>query len=248
MFKRFFTIFLVGIFFSHDGNASAYQNEANKRDLREIVILSYGSLVNNPSPTDGREALKIEGNFQKTNESLPVALSRKSRGDRITAVIDNKLGEDKKVYYAISGYKFLPNARLNLALREGATSQDKLKYIYYMKKKVRQGGIDNNEEKVSGVDGWYIRKDTNRSKIDNQTAKKLAQWADREGFTAIIWASFPPTFNSKKEVAKTLVDSPAILEATKGYVELMPDGAQTAIEKAVINKDKETLKRIAGMS
>lgn len=134
-----------------------YKDETTVRDIRNITILSYGSLVNDPAPIN-RPTLRAS-RFQSTNISLPVALSRKSRGDRITAIIDNNLGEPKPVYYAVSNFHFLPNARNNLAGREGIRLESNgydLTNIFYMKKKLHNDNQDPNEKTVIDSN-WLIR-------------------------------------------------------------------------------------------
>jgi hypothetical protein len=224
-----------------------YTNESGIRDKRNIAILSYGSLVNNPAPNDGRPALQIENGFQPTNINLPVAFTRQSskgqQNARITAVVDNKLGIPKQVYYTTSSFHYLPNARNNLAGREGVSLKQQkydLNNIFYMKKLLGNAQPDSNETIIQGK--WVIRNSTStRVQLTKDQAETLASWADENGFSAITWASFPPNYNSLQAVAKDLINNPTLLKKTQEYVSILPGGAQTKFEKAIL-KGKSELK------
>lgn len=220
-----------------------YRDENTIRDRREIAVLSYGSLVNDPAP-DNRPALKA-GQFSRSNITLPVALSRQSQGNRITAVIDNTLGTDKTMYYATSKFHFLPNARNNLAGREGVpfrSGQYSLDNIFYMKK---GGTRDSNETPISGSHNWVMRASDSRVVLSNDKSLEIAKWADQKGYTAVIWASFPPNKSSIREVARNLLSDTELLRNTKNYVDLLPDGPQTDLERAISRQDRPTLQRLA---
>ncbi|HXF90916.1 MAG TPA: hypothetical protein VNJ29_03190 [Candidatus Nitrosotenuis sp.] len=212
-----------------------YKDEQTVIDQRTIAILAYGSLVNNPDPGD-RPALKASP-FAPAGIKFPVALSRESRGSRITLVIDGKLGEPKDLYYATSTFRFLPNARNNLAGREGVPFRNdgyNLDNIFYMKKIINDRRPDLNEKPIPGTQ-WIIRMSNPRVELSTQKAQELANWADRKGFTALVWASFPPTYDSLSDVATTLINDQTILRNTQQYISELPGGAQTPFEQAVMS-------------
>lgn len=221
-----------------------YRDESTIRDRRNIAVLAYGSLVNDPAPTDGRPALQVDTAFGATNISLPVAFTRQSSkgtdNRRITAVIDNTFGTDKRVYAARSSFRFLPNARNNLAGREGVPfnareNKYNLDNIFYMKKGLPVNGqLDSNEKIVAGTRDWIIRTSDSRVELPSAKATAFANWADQNGYTAIIWASFPPTYTSVSAVARDLQNDSTLMRNTQNYVRILPDGAQTSFEQAVV--------------
>ena len=102
-----------------DANGYRYKDENTIQDKRKIAILSYGSLVKQAENHQTGARLDASA-FAPTEIRLPVSLARLSQGNRLTAVID-KNGKPKKVWAATSQFQFLPNARNNLAAREGST-------------------------------------------------------------------------------------------------------------------------------
>lgn len=70
--------------------------------------------------------------------------------------------------------------------------------------------------------------------ISDRIAQQLIRWADQNGFTAIIWASFPPTFHSKRDIVNALSNNRTLLMNTKSYIENLPDGPQTYLEHAIV--------------
>ena len=132
-----------------DAQGYHYKDENSIQDKRKIAILSYGSLVN--QATNRRTGVKLEATpFILTPVQLPVSLSRISQDNRLTAVIDRQ-GELKRVYAAQSKFQWLPNARHNLAAREGAsyrgqTDGYRLNSIFYMKKLLPGRAKDDNED------------------------------------------------------------------------------------------------------
>ena len=157
----------------------------------------------------------------------------------MTAVIDRD-GDPKRVWAATSKFQFLPNARNNVAAREGSpyrgqdTGYD-LTNIFYMKKFAHGRMKDANEETIAGSDRWVIRTEANeRQRIPMGTALALAQWADANGYSAIMWASFPPNLSSQQVAAAKLLENAELLRNSQDYVRKLPDGAQSAFEKAIV--------------
>ena len=233
-----------------DANGYRYRDESSIQDARKIAILSYGSLVNQRENQQTGARLEIRGNFQPTSISLPVSLSRRSNGPRITAVIDRE-GEPKRVWAAISVFGYLPNARNNVAAREGAQlrSQEQgydLSNVSYMKRLMPGRNRDNNEEAIAGTN-WAIRTEDARKKLPANIAKSIVDWAENNGFSAVIWASYPSNLGSKAEVIKLLVSDDALLRNTQAYVQNLPDGPQTDFERAVMAGKDALLRLIHGV-
>jgi len=61
---------------TYAGDPFKYKKEETVRDMRKIAVLAYGSLINDPAPSDGRPKLKISSQFASTGIKVPIALSR----------------------------------------------------------------------------------------------------------------------------------------------------------------------------
>jgi hypothetical protein len=225
-----------------DANGYRYRDENTIQDKRKIAILSYGSLVNQPANLTTGARLEATA-FQPTDIQLPVSLMRESSNNtpqrRITAVVDRD-GDLKRVWAATSRFQFMPNARNNLAAREGARLQSQdagydLANIFYMKKLVPGRMRDSNEEIVPGVDGWVIRTAANnRQQLPVEVQQNVARWANAQGYSAVIWASFPPNISNREEVIRRLAEDDTLLRNTQEYVRNLPDGAQSALERVIL--------------
>ncbi len=103
-----------------------YRNEIEVQDKRKIIVLAYGSLVNQKENQRTGNALRA-GQFYKTPLEAPTDFTRISSSGtqqrRVTIVIDNQSQQGKPLWGAISEFEFLPNARNNLAAREGSGQQ-----------------------------------------------------------------------------------------------------------------------------
>jgi hypothetical protein len=221
-----------------------YKSEAGITNKRKIGILAYGSLVHQSVNVDTGAMLQASA-FVRTPVTLPVSMLRLSSAGkptrRITAVIDN-LGQPKNVYVATSGFAFLPNARNNLAAREGAPYYGQgvgydLNNIFYMKKLQGSQSPDNNEARVDNTD-WVIRRAPNpRQQIPPAMAAALARWADspERRYDALIWASFPPNCDSQDDVVQKLISDTVLLNNTKEYIRNLPEGPQTQFEQFIVN-------------
>ncbi len=232
-----------------DANGYKYKDENTVQDKRRIAVLSYGSLVKQPENQTTRARLMTASAFAPTAVALPVSLSRLSQGNRLTAVIDNQ-GEPKSVWAAQSAFQFLPNARNNLAAREGAPykGQDAgydLKNIFYMKKLLSGRSADSNEEEIDGT-RWVIRVEENsRQKIASNIAQAIANWADKNEYSAVIWASFAPNIGSKSEIVQKLLGDDELLRNTQAYIQNLPNGAQTGFENAIM-AGADAIRKFAG--
>lgn len=220
-----------------DANGYRYRNEQTVQDKRKIAILSYGSLVNQPENRHTGARIETFG-FHPTTITLPVSITRFSQTHRLTAVIDSN-GYPKRVYAAQSKFQFLPNARNNVAAREGSSyrGQDRgydLKYMFYMKKLAPGAHKDNNEEIISGTNWVILIPENARQRLSNTIAQSIAQWADSQNYSAVIWASFPPNVESQKAAAAKVLQSHDIYYNTKDYIINLPDGPQSPFEKAVV--------------
>ncbi len=220
-----------------DANGYRYRNEETVQDKRKIAILSYGSLVNQSDNRHTGARIETFG-FQPTTLTLPVSITRFSQTHRFTAVIDSN-GYPKRVYAAQSKFQFLPNARNNLAAREGSSYRGQergydLKYMFYMKKLAPGARKDTNEEFIPGTN-WVILKPENpRQRLSDTIAQSIAEWANSNNYTAVIWASFPPNVESQKSAAEKILQDHDLYYNTKDYISNLPDGPQSPFEKAVV--------------
>lgn len=221
----------------HDANGYRYRNEQTVQDKRKIAVLSYGSLVNQSDNRHTGARIETHG-FQPTNITLPVSITRFSQTHRFTAVIDSN-GHPKRVYAAQSKFQFLPNARNNVAAREGSSYRGQergydLKYMFYMKKLAQGATKDNNEEFLPGTRWVILIPENPRQRLSNEMAQSIADWADSQNYTAVIWASFPPNVESQKAAAAKILQDHDLYYNTKDYIINLPDGPQSPFEKAVV--------------
>ncbi len=219
-----------------DANGYRYRNEQTVQDKRKIAILAYGSLVNQCANRHTGALVETFG-FHPTSITLPVSITHLAQTNRFTAVIDHE-GYPKRVYAAQSKFQFLPNARNNIAAREGSRYRGQengydLRYMFYMKKLAPGAHKDRNEENI-GESNWVIRIPENpRQRLPNAMAQSIAQWADSQNYTAVIWASFPPNIESQKAAAAKILENHDLYYNTKDYIINLPDGPQSPFEKAV---------------
>lgn len=223
----------------HDVDASGYRyaNESTISTPRKIAILSYGTLV---KKSVGPSGVQLQASpFKPTDIFFPISLSRIC-GNRLTATIDIH-GEPKRIWAATSFYRYLPNARNNLAGREGSSYLGQIKgydlsAISYMKRLAHGQTKDSNEELIPDTaNKWAIRIQENpQQRIPLATAKQLAKWADSEGYSAVIWVSLALNVNSQQEAIDKLLHDPTFLANTQEYVKNLPEGAQTTFENAIL--------------
>jgi|GEM_PF-1522709 len=223
----------------HDVDASGYRytDESTVSNKRKIAILSYGTLV---KKSVGPTGVDLQASFfQPTDILFPISLSRIC-ANRLTATIDIN-GEPKRVWYATSSYGYLPNARNNLAGREGSDYLGQAKgydvsSISYMKRLTHGQTKDNNEELVPGTaNRWVIRVEAiSQQIIPPALAKQIATWADKEGYSAVIWVTLPINVKSREEAIDKLLYDPTFLANTQEYVKNLPEGPQTTFENAIL--------------
>jgi len=217
---------------------------------RKIAVLGYGSLINQLTDSTGQHTLNIQGSFQKTPVNLPIDLLRiSSKGtdkEKISRVITPN-GQKLFVYAASSAYGHLPDARKNLAKREGAGED--LRSIYYLKTLRPEQNPDNNEKEISDglggtviqevgdqesgyrLDKWVMRNDV-ANLLSLEDIQKIAYWANESGYDAVIWAGFPA--NADKNAIRTrLSTQPDTLTRTKQYIQNLPEPL-TEFEKEIL--------------
>jgi hypothetical protein len=78
----------------------------------KIAVLAWGSLIWDP------DTLKVADDFSLSGPCLPIEFSRISKGERLTLVIDEHLGNTCPTYSATSGSVCRP---VRGAARSGAT-------------------------------------------------------------------------------------------------------------------------------
>src|SRR5436190_1350463 len=83
----------------------------------EIAVLGWGSLIWCPG------SLRIKTKWRSDGPRLPIEFARISRDGRVTLVVLPG-AEDQPVYWALSEFDDLHDARGNLKEREGTPSKD----------------------------------------------------------------------------------------------------------------------------
>jgi hypothetical protein len=187
-------------------------------DTRNVAVLAYGSLINQPTGATGKTL--HASRFQDTGFGFPVELKRISSKntdkERVTRVIDRSSQDLVPVWYATSELNSLPDARKDLAQREG--SGDDLTNIYYMKTLLPGKRPDSNEEHIKGT--WYARNNA-KNILSQESLGQIADWAGDNGFNAIIWASFPSNA-SLNEIRSLLRSKTRTRNNTKEYIANLP--------------------------
>ncbi|HEV2917319.1 MAG TPA: hypothetical protein VGW78_06275 [Candidatus Babeliales bacterium] len=223
-----------------DANGYQYTNEMEIQNIRKIAILAYGSLVRQRENNQTHARLESTG-FIPTEIYFPISLTRQSKGPRLTAVIDIH-GEPKRVWAATSKFTFLPNARNNVAAREGSPFKGHrkgydLSNIFYIKKLLPGQKKDHNEAYITGS-SWVIRLPVNMQQenqfLDDNTVHDIIQWAEQYSYSAVLWASFASNISLNEAITKLLHNNNKLLKNTQKYVRNLPDGAQSAFEHALL--------------
>lgn len=184
-----------------------------KKDVRSIAVLAYGSLIGRPGE------LKIKIPFKKTPFLLPVNLTKKSqKSNKLVVTLDNKNGISMPAWYAPSTYTFLPDARANLAKREGSTGVNN---TAYMKKLLPGRSPDPDEKLIPRFPSWVIKQNVpSQTLLSDDKAYEIAQWAEKNGFQAVIWASYSPTMTP--EQARRELTNETVLKNTRDYLKQVP--------------------------
>jgi hypothetical protein len=211
-----------------------YYDETAIRESRKILVFGYGSLMKQKKSLTNLNKLKA-GNFIKTNIEVPLSLTRISgqgtNNRRVTVVIDNESDETGNLWAAFSKFQFLPNARNNLAAREGAPLKNTespldgydLSNIFYIKKLLSQQTKDPNEQEIQGMPGWVVRVGVQdkRQELPQPLLKEMAQFAERNGADAAIWASFPSN-KTVEEIKNALRTDERLAKNTYYYLRTLP--------------------------
>jgi hypothetical protein len=214
-----------------------YRDENQIRDKRKIVVFAYGSLINQKKSPSNKNKLKA-GPFVETNIKVPVSLKRISSANtenrRATLIIDNESKDTRNLWAAFSKFAYLPNARNNLAAREGTAYNNQqegynLRNIFYMKKLLSGQTSDVNEIPLQNVTGnWVVRGGLEILLPSDLILRQMAEYANKNGADAAIWAAFPSN-TTWKEVLDKLRDDRTFWINTIDYIGSLPD-PKTALE------------------
>ena len=218
----------------------------NNYSFAKIGIISYGSLVKWQKHSITGAQLKAAP-FIPAPIHFPISLSMLANTNRITAVIDVKEGAPKRIWIAESHYKNFDAAMQNLAAREGAAYDETSdRYdssrLYYIKKVDTRYKLKNDEEYVSSYPEWILRNDSNpRQKLCQDNLQQLIQWAASKNYSAMIWTSCPIVILPLQKLLERLITDPVLLKNAQNYINALPDGAATQLEKAIL-AGKKSLK------
>lgn len=134
----------------------------------KIAILGWGSLIWNPRNLEINKTQGPNGWFSD-GPMLPIEFARISQDGRLTLVIVPK-GEKVKTLYAISKYKVLEHAIIDLAVREGC-----------------------GKSKI----GFFVKSDGNFQSKSN-IREYIESWINlKEEIEAVIWTDLSMNFKDK---------------------------------------------------
>lgn len=213
---------------------------------QRIAILAYGSLVKRPTHSI-TGALLHAGVFTPTSFSFPVAISLLKNTNRITAVIDTKSGSLKRVWSATSHYENLDAAIQNLAAREGAQFLNDIQkydtqHIFYIQKQEKQ-----KDTVASIFDGWIAHNASDDlQKLSPTVLETMIEWAQKNAYDAAIWVSCPIISMKQSELITLLLKDPTLFKNAQMYINLLPDGPQTPLEKAIVGGKSALIKLMQG--
>ncbi len=151
----------------------------------KIAILSWGSLIE----SGVQRGIRIVGGWNSGGPNLPIEFSRISQsGSRqkcLTLVIDELNGSDCPTHYAISSFKNLNIALMNLRVIENITLTYSIGYVNL----------------ISGAERGWARQNTPSS------CDRIKEWAQTNQFDAVIWTSLLPNFEKILQIPFTTADA-----------------------------------------
>lgn len=215
------------------GFSSVLHGAASSPYDRKIAVLAYGSVVNNPG------VLQVTGPFKNAgNLKLPTRLSRhSSKGkstEKLSVTIDPKASKGN-VYYATSEIRRLPQARENLAQREGATGRDIKANMAYVRN--MRGMSQDANETFGAYKGWAgVTK-----QLPDKNAQEIVDWAMQNGYDAVMWASLPVNIETgyggtgaQEAVGNLLENNEQLRLNTVAYLKDFPEDLKSAQMKRII--------------
>ncbi|HRA74301.1 MAG TPA: hypothetical protein PLB11_15930, partial [Flavobacterium sp.] len=132
----------------------------------KIAILGWGSLLWQPKDLQ----FDKEIGWSENGPMLPIEFARISKDGRLTLVITKDIKE-VKIYFAISNYKTLEEAVLNLAVREGSGRE--------------QIGSYDKSEKTFSTEVFF--------------EKNILEWINNTDIDAVIWTNLGEKWDIKNE-------------------------------------------------
>jgi hypothetical protein len=217
----------------------------------KIAIFGYGSLINRPSHSITGAHLQAS-EFMPTPIMFPINLSLLANKNRITAVIDIKNGNPKRVWFAISNFRDVRRAVQNLAAREGAAQlQNNLydsQHISYLRRKTNATTKIHELETCTNNANWAIYDSKNdQQRLPDSIIRTMIRWAEKNKIDIVLWVSCPIVTMSKAEFIARLLENPLILKNAQQYISLFPDGPQTDLEHAILS-GRQSLKQLMQVS
>ena len=137
----------------------------------KIAILGWGSLLWQPKDLQ----FDKEIGWSENGPMLPIEFARISKDGRLTLVITKDVKE-VKTYFAISNYKTLEEAVLNLAVREGC-----------------------GREQIGGYDK---SKNTFSTKVFFE--QNILEWINNTDIDAVIWTNLGENWAVKNDDGKVI--------------------------------------------
>lgn len=183
----------------------------------KIAVLNFGSFVKQSHDDRTLEVESInqqQDPFKYADLKLPVRLggiySPNTEQKCIINVLDERASAEP-IFYAKSTIENLDTAIGNLRKYQGIEAKDK-EYIGYVNLKVKDPANQQNFK--------------SRSRIPN-IAEKVAEWARKNNFDAVIWTDLPPENifgeNSRgREIMGLLKNDPVLLRNTAKFLQTLP--------------------------
>lgn len=191
---------------------------------RTIAILAWGSLIGEPHRGDIK--LAIARDFQKTPLQFPIGLrrvSKKDTDDRYLSLVIASGEPSRTIWFVPSSLHALPEARNNLAKREGMPNRDKISYIRKL-----HGHMHKEREEKHFVKHWVGR----QGNLSDSKIKELIEWAEKSEFDAAIWTGLDANV-SAAEAEELLNKDVKLVKNTQNYIKKLPQ-PYTDVEQAII--------------
>lgn len=235
-----------------------YYDERKLPYKQKIILFAYGSLVKQKENRKTGDFLEA-GLFEKTSLQVPVSFTflagypvngyflpldklKNFSNRRVTVTIDSYANEYKDLWFAISKFNSLSNARNNLAAREGAPFKGihkgyDLTNIFYIKKLLPYEHKKSYEEFVDEFSQWVTLKPHNKQQqLTDAVLKKMVLFAQENGAQAAIWVALPSNVD-RRTVNELIKNDPVFVKNTKEYIEKIPNSSiLTGFEKNIFKQ------------
>lgn len=235
-----------------------YYHDETKLPKQKILIFSYGSLVKQKDNKKTGDLL-YAGEFSKTQIKVPVSFTflagyplhmlNKKTTDiahfptrRATATIDSTSKDYKNLWVATSDFSYVPNARNNLAAREGAPLLNQktgfdVSNIFYIKKVNKKYQVKKQEKKVPKFPEWVTLQPTHEhQQLSQDILQEMVTVLNNNNAEAALWVALPSNVD-QQTLSTILENDPVFVKNTITYIQKLPsDNVLSDFEKKVLEK------------